>query len=99
MKTNHTPGPWEHTGAGNICAGTAYGETHICLFSPGPGMHEHPETAKDNAELATLSPEMLAALLSLRKAFYVDGKRSALLAAFEKTHDIIKKLKQAKVIS
>lgn len=46
------------------------------------------------ARLEAEKAELLEALLALRKAFFVDGKQKALLAAFQATHPLVEKNKK-----
>jgi hypothetical protein len=75
---NHSPGPWTFHG----------------MFEPTKDKMTYQVingVIKQDAVLMAAAPDMLKALLALRKAFYVDGSSKALKAAFEMTHEIVKK--------
>jgi len=86
-EVNYTPGPWVWQKDG-----------HLESSENGPvilgGSEENPHGIlinKEDANLISAAPEMLKALISLRKAFYVYGSSKALKAAFALTHDVVKK--------
>lgn len=69
-------------------AGTVAAETGL---TPRQMQSELARMEQRQCDLVSERDELLEALLDLRKAFYVDGKRSTLLAAFEKTHAVLAK--------
>lgn len=88
MTTNHTPGQWHQNG--NVVWSDACKDrgnvAECCLIT---GTHVPVKQNAVNARLIAAAPDLLAALKRVRQAFYVDGKASALRAAFEGTKELV----------
>ena len=84
MKTpaaQHTPGPWHSNGR-------RIEDAQNCIVCEVAGVMAE---GLANRALIAAAPELLAALKDLRYAFYVEGKRSALLAAMERGKAVLLK--------
>lgn len=77
-EVKHTPGPWTFEGMFQ-----SRGDKMTYEIIGGAIKHD--------AVLMSMAPELLKALLAIRKAFYVDGSSKALKAALESTHEVVKK--------
>ena len=89
--TKHTPGPWEDNN-GEVTTQRVDGRSfrRIAVVQDY-GLGSLPEVDTANAKLIAAAPELLAALLKIREAFYVDGTRKALMSAFEGTKELVVK--------
>jgi hypothetical protein len=102
-KVTCTPGPWEFravTQEMGAIARVGY-MPHATVNNPlAGGSDEAPMRAEDvaNAVLMAAAPELLAALLCVRNAFYVQGKPKAVREALDATHDLIAGLKAKGVV-
>jgi len=79
MKTQHTPGPWEHDNTWNIIYGPK-GEEVAAIHSAGSSRRCDKPIAQANAQLISLAPEMLSALIDLVSPYdgNIDGAPTAI---------------------
>lgn len=90
----HTPGPWRIIDSRDQSKATIVGadfpamgfvaDVNLCRNNT----HQQVD-GRANANLIAAAPAMYALIKDMRQAFYVDGKRKALLAVMERSHDVV----------
>ena len=87
----HTPGPWTARKAPerNAYAWDVEGAQGTVSTIARMALVDRVSEVEGNAHLIAAAPAMYALIKDMRQAFYVDGKRKALLAVMERSHDVV----------